>query len=89
MTLVAVVWGGKDGFRKQTQMGLCSKDPQMESRAEGHVHTRSTEPGVPKNGDINSFTEGRALPHLILVPGASAQLDLWSLASDLPAPCAF
>lgn len=31
MTLVAVVWGGKDGFRKQTQKGFCSKDPQTDS----------------------------------------------------------
>lgn len=29
--MVAVVWGGKDGFRKQTQMGFCSKDPQTDS----------------------------------------------------------
>lgn len=37
MTLVAVVWGGKAGSRKQTQMGFCSKDPQTDSRVRGRT----------------------------------------------------
>lgn len=37
MTLVAVVWGGKAGSRKQTQMGFCLKDPETDSRVRGRV----------------------------------------------------
>lgn len=35
MTLVAVVWGGKAGSRKQRQMGFCSKDPRTDKQGEG------------------------------------------------------
>lgn len=35
MTLVAVVWGGKAGSRKQRQMGFCSKDPWTDKQGEG------------------------------------------------------
>ena len=46
--MVAVVWGGKDGFAKPTQTGFCSKDPRTDSglRAMGTQGAQSQ--GRPK-----------------------------------------
>lgn len=50
MTLVVAVWGGKDGFRKQTQMGFCSKKTHRQAVGmEGYRHARSPERGAPKD----------------------------------------
>lgn len=58
--MVAVVWGGKDVFSKQTQMGFCLEDPQTDSRDGGAWHTRSPELGAPKDREADSFPGGGA-----------------------------
>lgn len=58
MTLVAVVWGGKDGFRKQTQTGFCSKDPQAELTEDcGHTGSQSQR-CLETEGSASSPREG-------------------------------
>lgn len=62
MTLVAVVWGGKDGFRKQTQMGFCSKDPQTDSRDGGvQAHKEPRERGTQRQRTIPSQEVGQEM----------------------------
>lgn len=60
--MVAVVWGGKDGFRKQTQMGFCSKDPQTDS-ADGEVraHKEPRERGPQRQRPIPSQEVGQEI----------------------------
>lgn len=62
MTLVVAVWGGKDGFRKQTQMGFCSKNPQTSS-GDGGVQARKEprERGAQRQRPIPSQEVGQEM----------------------------
>lgn len=83
MTLVAVVWGGKAGFRKQTQMGFCSKDPQTDSGVRG-TGTEEKQSGTQRQRlGFLLGGQGQASQGLRQAGDRSILVDLCPLASDL------
>lgn len=85
MTLVAVVWGGKDSLSKETHVGFCSEDHRQAGPG-GCGHTEPRTGGTHRQRDL-CLHRGVG-PGVIPSPGpgarVSADLDLWTLASDLP-----